>query len=410
MGKGRGAAGLLAGGGLLITLVVGLLVAFQPQRHGTTWNDTYRYVMTVERLLGHDAAGAQASALRWYCTDEARTSAGATDPARCVASWTKIGGLAPNTARYNEIFIARPGYPLLVAPFAALFGLSAGLAVVAWLVTIAAGWLCLLLARLSGLGVTGSLCSMVAIYCLPTFFWLQQYLTEGPMLDCTLALLIGTVLVLRERVVAGLVVSTLAYAAGLLIRYSTFSLQSACLTLCLLVLALVGPAALRVGRTFRLAGYHAGVFVILTVVPLLLGWPGFRESLTDTFTDHFTETEPPDLYGHWFTLMGRYISSLGRLYGGDPVLPLAVIASAVLLWRGQRLLAAVVTAAALTGVGTALAHPVASQGSRLYVQVFLLVVFGLGLGADLAQRALAARLAAERVSRVRREDEVGDVK
>ncbi|MBR7832443.1 hypothetical protein KDL01_04195 [Actinospica durhamensis] len=405
-GRGTGATGILVGGGLLITLLVGLLVALDPQRQQTTWNDTYRYVATIERILGHDAAEARSIALHWYCADEARTSGGATHAATCVAGWTRIGGLAPNTARYNAIFDARPGYPLLVAPFAAVLGLNAGLAVVAWLVTIAAGWLCLLLARLAGLGVAGSLGSMVALYCLPTFFWLQQDLTEGVTLACTLVLLVGSVLVLRGRVVAGLVVSTLAYAAGLLIRYSTFSLQAVCLAGCLFVLALLGPEELRTRRTIRLAGYHAGAFVILTVIPMLLGWPGFRESLTDTFSDHFTHAVPGDLYGHWLSLIGRYIASLGRLYGGDPILPLLVVAGLVLLWRGERLLAALVSAAALTGIGSALAHPLASQGSRLYVQVFLLAVFGLGLGVDLAHRSLLPRLAAERVSRVRREDDV----
>jgi hypothetical protein len=406
VGTGRGAAGILAGGGLLVTLVVGLLVGLDPQRRQTTWNDTYRYATTVERILGHHDAVARSAALEWYCADYARTSGGADTAGQCVASWTKLGGLAPNTARYNEIFIARPGYPLLVAPFAALFGLSAGLAVVAWLVTIAAGWLCLLLARLSGLGVAGSLGSMIALSCLPTFFWLQQYLTEGPMLVCTLLLLIGTVLAARGRVVAGLAISTLAYAAGLLIRYSTFSLQAACLAVCLLLLARVSPEEFRNRRTFRLAAYHGGAFLILSVVSALLGWPGFQGSLADTFTDHFTEPAPPDLYGRWLSLMVGYLGSVGRLYAGDPMLALLVLLGLVLLWRGARLLAAVVTAAALTGVGTALAHPVASQGARLYVQVFLLAVFGLGYAAELAAHALATRFADARLDRVRREDDL----
>lgn len=396
------------GGGLLVTLVVGLLVGLHPQRQQTTWNDTYRYVMTVERILGRDAADAQAIALRWYCVDAARTGTGTADAGDCVRSWTKLGGLAPNAPRYNEIFATRPGYPLLVAPFAAVFGLGAGLAVVAWLVTLAAGWLCLLLARLSGLGVAGSLGAMVALYCLPTFFWLQQYLTEGLMLVCTLVVLIGTVLVLRGRIVAGVVVCSLGYLAGLLIRYSSFSLLAACLAVCLLLLAATGPETFPTGcwRTIRLAAYHGGAFVILSMIPWLLGWPGLRDSLTDTFSDHFTTPAPADLYGRWFTLMGRYLDGVGRLYGGDPVLPLLVLGSVVLLWRHARELGAVVTAAALTGIGTALAHPVSSQGTRLYVQVFLVGVFGVGFGVDLAQRSFTPRLAAERVSRVRREDDL----
>jgi hypothetical protein len=394
------------GCGLLVTLVVGLLVGFDPQRGHVTFNDSYRYVMTVERILGHDSAEAEAITLRWYCTDEARTSKGVVEAQACVRSWTKRGGLEPNSPRYNEIFIARPGYPILVAPLAALFGLSAGLAVAAWLLTIAAGWLCLFLARLSGLGVLGSLVSMAALYCLPTFFWLQQYLSDGPALVCTLVLLLGTVLVMRGRIVAGLVLSTLAYTAGLLVRYPDFSFEALCLAACLLLLALAEPETYRNPRTIRLAAYHGGAFVILSVIPKLLGWPGFRDSLTDTFSDHFTHSAPHDLYGHWFTLMGHYLTQIGRLYGGDPILPLLVLGGLALLWREARLLAAVATAAAITGVGTALAHPVSSQGSRLYLQVFLLAVFGLGLAADLARRSLAPRFGAEWLSWVRREDDL----
>jgi hypothetical protein len=405
VGKERGANGILVAGGLLVTLVVGLLVGFAPHR-SATWNDTYRYIVAVERFLGHDAADAKATALHWYCTDQARTSKDAVTAETCLRSWTKSGGLGPNSARYNEIFRARPGYPLLVTPFAAVFGLGAGLAAVAWLMTIAAGWLCLLLARLCGLGVVGSLGSMVALYCLPTFYWLQQYLTEGPILVCTLALLVGTALVFRGRVVAGVVVSSLAYAAGLLIRYSTFSLQAGCVAACLLLLSVVDPDVFRTRRTIRLTIYHTGAFVILSVIPNLLGWPGFTDSLTDTFTHHFTRPVPADLYERWLLLMGRYIVGLGRLYGGAPILPLLLLGSLALLWRSARLLAAAVAAAALTGVGTALAHPVASQGSRLYVQVFLLAAFGLGLTAELTRRSFAPRLAAEWANRVRREDDL----
>ena len=364
----------LVGGGLLITLVVGLIVGFAPQR-GEMWNDAYRYVMTVERILGQSPEQAQATAIDWYCDGQAA----------CVGRLTAAGGLDPNSAQYNEIFIACPGYPLLVAPFAWLFGLSAGLAVVSWLVTIAAGWLCLVLARVSGLGTFGSLASMAALYCLPPFFWLQQYLTEGLMIDLTLVVLIGLVLALSGRMRAGLIVSSLGYAAGLLVRYSSFSMLGACLAACLLLLALVARDY-RGRRTYQLAAYNALAFVILTLIPVGLGWPGFRDSLTDTFTDHFTKPTPPDLYHHWFSLMRRYLKDLGQLYLHHPVLPLLVIMGLILLWTDRKALAAVLTAAALTGIGSALAHPVSTQGQRLYVQVFLVAVFGIGVAGDLIER------------------------
>ncbi|HEX4789841.1 MAG TPA: hypothetical protein VH372_15330, partial [Actinospica sp.] len=144
-------------GGLLVTLSVGLRIGLAPQR-GYTWNDSYRYVMTIERILGHSATQARAVAIRWYCGDLGRTGGGgAASVPGCIAHWTAAGGLTPNTAEYNQIFIARPGYPLLASPFVALFGLGAGLAVLAWLMTIAGGWLCLLIARAGGLGQAGSL-------------------------------------------------------------------------------------------------------------------------------------------------------------------------------------------------------------------------------------------------------------
>ncbi len=166
--------------------------------------------------------------------------------AACVAHWTAAGGLTPNTAQYNQIFIARPGYPLLLAaPFVAVFGLGHGLAIACWLTAMAAGWVCLLIARAAGLRQTGALAAMVAFFLVPSFFWMQQYLTEGPTMVCTLVVLLGTVCALRGRARLGLTIAAAGYAAGFVVRYSTFSVQAGALAVCVLLPLLFGRPARR---------------------------------------------------------------------------------------------------------------------------------------------------------------------
>jgi hypothetical protein len=372
-------------GGLLVTLFVGLRVGFDPQRT-YTWNDSYRYIMTIERILGDSAAQARAAAIRWYCGDLGRTGGGgAASVSGCVAHWTSAGGLSPNTAEYNQIFIARPGYPLLAAPFVAAFGLGAGLAAVSWLMTIAGGWLSLLIARAAGLGQVGSLGAMIGFYLVPSFFWMQQYLSEGPTLVCTLVVLLGTVWALRGRMRLGLTTAAVGYTAGFVVRYSTFSVQAGALAACVLLLALC-CRAYRTGRTYRLAGFHAAGLVLMTVLPPVLGWPGFSNSLQDTFTQHFTEPVPADLDRKWLHLMHTYVMRIGTMYLHQPLVPILVLLGLAVLWLRWRALAAVVTAAALTGLGTALAHPLTSQGNRLYFQVFLLAAFGIAVAVDYVDR------------------------
>lgn len=373
-------------GALVVTVCFGLRLGFAPARH-YTWNDSYRYVMTIERILGDSGAQARAAALHWYCGDLGRTGGGGSAgvPA-CIAHWTAAGGLSPNTAQYNQIFIARPGYPLLAAPFVALFGLGGGLATVSWLCALGSAWLCLLIARAAGLHPLAALAAMIGFFLAPSYFWMQQYLTEGPTMVCTLVVLLGTVWALRGRTRLGLAIAGAGYAAGFVVRYSTFSVQAACLVACLLLLALTGRDH-RNRRTYLITALNAAAFAVTTALPPLLGWPGLSNSLQDTYADHFTEPTPPDLYHLWLSHMAGYAAHLARAYAHDPAALLPVLAGLAVLWLSHRTVAAVVSAAALAGVASALAHPVLSQGSRLYFQVFLLTAFGAAGAVELLARS-----------------------
>ena len=139
-------------------------------------------------------------------------------------------------------------------------------------------------------------------------------------------------------------------------------------------------------RAGLLALYNAGVLVVLTLLPMAFGWPGFKDSLEDTFTNHYAKPTPPDLYGKWISLNRHFWLATAKNYLHDPLVPALLILGAVLLWRYRRDFGAIVGAAALTGLVSAAAHPLTSQLDRLYFQVYLLGICGLPILADLIQR------------------------
>ena len=380
---------LLAWAVIVSSVAAVVMMTEAAKLRNTAWNDTYRYVTAIEKDLGKSDARAQAIALDFYCDTLGRTTGNAlTRPAieaKCIADAKATGGLEPNKPRFNLIFDSRPGYPALAAPFVGLFGLNRGLAMLSVLLTLAAGWGVLLLIRLAGGGPGAALAGMIALFALPTWYWLQQFLTEAPTLVCTIAILIGAVLMLRGRTRLGLAVSTAAFALGFTVRYSTFSLQAGCMALTVGLLAW-RDREWRNRRAGLLIGYSAGVFAVLSILPAAFGWPGFKDSLEDTFTDHYTKPVPPGLYHRWLSLNGDFWTSAFKGYVHDPLVPVLVLLGAALLWRYRRDLGAIVGAAALTGLGSAAAHPLTSQLDRLYMQVYLLAVCGLPIVLDLLRR------------------------
>jgi hypothetical protein len=372
----------------LVAVVVTVLAA--NDLRNTTWNDTYRYVTAIERDLGKSPAQAQAVALQYYCSDLSRTADSQDSDAQkaqitstCVSYWTKQGGLVPNTSRFNLIFDSRPGYPMMAAPFVAALGVNRGLAVLSLLLTLLAGWGVVVLIRVAGGGTRAALAGMIACFTLPTWYWLGQFLTEAPTLVMTIGALIGAVLLLRGAVRSGLIVSAVFYTLGFIVRYSNFSMLALCMMITVGVLAVTTPYW-RNRRAALLGGFSAVVFAITMVLPVAFGWPGFSDSVEDTFTDHYTKPVPPDMYGKLLSLNYHYWIDTGKGFVSAPLVPGLVVLGAFMLWRYRRAFGAVVGAAALTGLGTAAAHPLVSQLDRLYFLIYLLAVCGLPIAADLA--------------------------
>jgi hypothetical protein len=361
---------------LLITLLAACIqVTGADHIRDTDWNDTYRYVYMIERDMGQGLAPAEQDALSFYC-------AGA---ARCVTYWTARGGLAPNAPEYNAIFYTRPGYPAAAVPFAEIFGLGNGLAAVALLVTVAAGCGILVLLRVSGMSRRASLAGMIALYTFPTWYWLGQFLTDGPALMLIIWVMAGAAMLLNAgRRHLGVAVLVTSYSLGFLVRWSSFSTLALCMLLALAVLCWRRPSW-RTRQVALLAAINGAALVLCTAIPALLGWPGFSASVTDTFTKHFARKAPSDLYGRLLSLnVHSWTRLLTHDYLGSPLIPVLCVAGLVLLLRCRPALAALAGAAALAGLCTAAAHPLTSQMSRLYLPAYLLGVCGLPVLLDLA--------------------------
>jgi hypothetical protein len=371
--------------------------------------DTYRYAVKAQRIAGVPATDAHERAVRVLCerwfvaSDRARaldpyrrfrTSAPPVRQAveRCLSENPDTYG--PSDPRYVAIFEARPGYPLLVAPFVAVFGLKWGLLIPSWLIGAAGGLLVFLLLRLAGVGRMPALTGQVLYYVLPIGYWAARTLTEGAMLLGTLGVVIGCWLLVTRRVRRGQVIAAAGYGSTFLVKYSQVPMLAAGLLVAAVVIWLVDRRSRHRGTV--LAGVTSGVALLGGLsVPALLGWPGLDESLQDTFTNHFHNG--PDVADPVIRLAKMNRAIWPQLLMEQAIRPLLLVALAAALWalwRWSRPLALIVSAAAATGVATEIAHPMWVEGDRLYTQIWLAAVVGLPAGLHLlARRRTAVRCA-----------------
>ncbi len=352
-------------------------------------NDTYQYAKQTLRILGDSPSEAVHDATVMYCQDSgnsASTSAsldnsGGSGAADYTSAFDKCmlvyrDGLTPSSPRYLAIFTARPGYPLLAAPLAAVFGLRFGLWAAALLCTLLGGVLVLMLLRAIGCGWWAAVGGQALYLAAPTGYWGSRMLTDGPSLATTLLMLLGAVWMVRGRLRPGVAVLTAGLVTGFLVRYSSEQLAA----LLLAIGALLCWWRAREGRTegVKLLAVTASVgFVVTELASSLLGWPGLAESMQDTFTQHF---ERPDVSDPVQKLIRMDLHFWGYYPVSEPTALLVVaglIALAVALIRREAVYGALVLACAATGVGAVAAHPVASQADRLMVPVWLLLALGL---------------------------------
>lgn len=374
-----------------VVLVAAVFTALQAidYRKDVPSNDTYQYAKQTLRILGHSQAQAVHAATVMYCQDSgsaASTGAsldnsggsGAADYASAFDACmnTYRDGLTPTSPRYLAIFTSRPGYPLLAAPLAAVFGLRFGLWAAALLCTLLASLLVLALVRAAGCGWWAAVGGQALFLAAPTGYWGSRMLTDGPSLATTLLSLLGAVWMVKGRVREGAIVLASGLVTGFLVRYSSEQLAA----LLLAAAALLCLWRVRGARTQglkMLAIVAGGGFALSELASSLLGWPGLSESMQDTFTKHFERPAVRDP-------VPRLIKMDQHFWGYYPVseptallLVGGLLALAVALVRQDRVYGALVAAAAATGVGAVVAHPVASQADRLMVPVWLLLALGL---------------------------------
>ncbi|WP_189709048.1 hypothetical protein [Streptomyces phaeofaciens] len=382
-----------------LPLLVCALYAVLQLTAGSRWTlfpDSYRYARAAEQYLGDSRAQAHRTALDAYCVSRARreahderlrptvrTSEQALETAAnrsCVRKWAKAEDITTSDSRYQAIFAARPGYPLLAAPFVGALGVLDGMRLLGLLTATGGSLLVLgLLRRGARLNRTAALTGQVAFLATPLGWWSDQALSEGLFTVCTLGVLWGGLSLLRHRSLPGAAAGTaLAYAAGGFTRYSSvlvlaaFTAVAAAGTLCFSV-------RLRHRGTAILAGLSAATVAVVAVAMKALALPSSQVTLQDTFTRHFTAPAVPDPWADLLGLAGRFWTDWTAR---QAALPYFLLLTALAAWALSRYgdgLGRLVTATALTGAFVITDHPLAQEADRLGVLMWMPVVLGLPL-------------------------------
>lgn len=348
--------------------------------------DTARYAQLALQQLGVGSEQARLQATELLCADQAeqarRNAIGRPTPLpedptvqqRCMAGQTEH--LIPTgSPRYQELFDSRPGYPMVVAALVPLFGLKAALWAVPVGAMLLAGlgvwWLLLLTGLPAGLAAAGQ----GLLYVLPIGWWGSQMLTEGPVVAVAVAMLLGVVLLGRDRPAAGTVVLGVAVVAGMAVKYSTSLLLAGTLAVAAAAASVVGSG--RRGPLALAAVALAGVAVGTLVAAQRLGLPGLADSVQDMLTGHFTAADVADPRAGLIRANVVYWQRWPTLVPSNLALVVGALVAAWGLWRHCRVVALAAVAVAVAALGTTVAHPEPSELDRLYSLAWLLVAVGL---------------------------------
>jgi hypothetical protein len=294
---------------------------------------------------------------------------------------------APETVdpRYQRIFVARPLYPLVAAPFVPVLGIDAMVAAAllgGTCLAVVIGWSAWHLTRSRPVAAAAAL----FVFALPSGQFIAYLAPEGWMLALWAAGLAVASLQLADPRPGRL--GLLAVATALLVV--TKSPNAAVLAVALMVVALVAWRLDWPERrpALQAASVASAVVAGQAVVNAALGLPGFLDSVQDVLTDHFTQ---PDVESPMLALAAFDLRQLPRwLTGlvGAPIELLLVVGGAVALARSGARWAIVWIVGGLATLLVVLAHPVTSEIPRLLAPIWASVALGLAVGlARLAGRA-----------------------
>ncbi|MEI7031918.1 hypothetical protein [Streptomyces pratensis] len=374
--------------------------------------DTKNYLSYALTLSGESRHEAGLRAVAYSCDSAqhapldtvpwtSRKAAGESEAA-CVrrltasmAYWSSQGNSSGMTApfarhRFMAIFEARPGYPLFLVPFLALFGTVWGL----WLAGLAvalAGSVCVLLTlRCAGASRRAGLAGQALYLALPTGTVAMNPLSDGLSLALGTAVVLGCTLLLRGRPRTGTVLVAGATALMFLVRYSQALLLVAALAAALaprwVLLRRCGAPASPEGRAAVLC---AALAVAVYTGAHLLSWPMGQDSAQDLLTHHYERPDLPDPWPAFLAQEGVFWTAWLRRQVVYPVLPVLLALSAWALSGRRTPLLPLALAAAAAGLLNQAGHPNLAQllGHRLIVFVWLLPVLTIPLLLDRPARS-----------------------
>lgn len=379
----------------LLTVVVFVLLHVFAYPGTRFANDSYRYARSAYEFLGAPHREAQDKALRAYCADTAamlqrnrmlhqiqfRAPVRRQELQECLTQYAK--GLNPSDPRYEALFHARPAYPLMAAPFVWLLGAKVGLTIVALGFTALGGLLVLVLLRALRAPPWAAWLGQCLYYVTPIGLWGSRPMTEGPMLALMVAMLLGAVWLCQGqgRWAAGALLSVGAFALGFAVKYSSFALVGPCLVAASAMALMCVPQARHKGtRCLLIVSLFESL--VAFAISRVLRLPGLEASLQDTFSLHWTYAE---VTHPWRLLVRLDVNYWWQWLQREALAPSLLFLLALGVWGAMSRsvpLALCLLAVGGTGLLTAAAHPLAMEGDRLYVQVWLIVVVGLPLLVD----------------------------
>ncbi|WP_216590579.1 hypothetical protein [Streptomyces brasiliscabiei] len=389
---------------------------------GRATPDTKNYVSYALTLGGAGVRESAAGAIGHYCGSRAATAERKRrvdvvrfrepSPAARVAEecrrelWQRVderlaagrwdGPIAPFASeRFLRIFEARPGYPLLLAPFVAALGVTWGVWLASVLIAAAGGVLAFLVLRAVRAPTPVALTGQALYYVLPCGATAVRPMTEGVLLALTLAALWGCALAMAGRVRTGVPLVGVCLLALFTVKHSQALFLAVCLAGACAVVALrrrtAGPREPVEPWVRSLGVVSAGAAVCTPVLAGLLHYPAATESLQDLLTDHFTlpDRDPARLWPEFLRLQAEFWAEWGRRQLAQPLFLAALGAGAWGALRQRPEFGWFVLAGACTGVLNQAAHPdITIWGDRLIVVAWLLPVLGLPL---LLERITTAR-------------------